>query len=455
MIMSAGWELLTDLYELTMAQAYYEHGKREPATFSLFVRKLPAERGYLVAAGLEDCLRFLEDLRFSQESIDYLRSTRLFTDDFLRHLAGLRFSGEVWAVPEGTIVFAEEPLLEVTAPVIEAQIVETYLLNQMTLQTMLATKASRCLTVARGAALVDFALRRTQGTDAGMKQARVSYMVGFQATSNVLAGKVYGIPVSGTMAHSFVTAYEHEVDAFRAFAESFPDRCILLIDTYDTVEGARLAVQVAKEMEARGQRLLGVRLDSGDLLSLSKQVRAILDKAGLDYVQVFASGGLDEYEIDDLLANGARIDGFGVGTRVGVSGDAPWLDSAYKLVAYAGRPVLKLSPGKRSLPGAKQVYRVYENGAMSHDVIALRDEEVEGEPLLRRVMEGGRVVEPLPDLAALRRRFAQSFSRLPDRFKALRGPPQYEVRLSPRLQRQAESAGRRVRQAVRPELGES
>jgi nicotinate phosphoribosyltransferase len=269
--------LLTDLYELTMAQAYFRQERFAPATFSLFIRNYPPNRSYFVAAGLADVLSYLEGWHFPQESIDYLHSTGIFSGDFLDYLLGLKFTGDVWAIPEGRLFFAGEPVIEVTGPIIEAQIVETYIINQMNLQTLLATKAARCAWAAGDRSLVDFSFRRTQGIDAGLKMARSSYIAGFGATSNVLAGKVYGIPVSGTMAHSLITSYEHEIDAFRAFAQTFPDRSILLIDTYDTISGARKAALVGKEMEAMGRRLQGVRLDSGDFAALSKEVRGILD----------------------------------------------------------------------------------------------------------------------------------------------------------------------------------
>ncbi|MER3400605.1 MAG: nicotinate phosphoribosyltransferase [Thermoflexus sp.] len=427
--------LVTDLYELTMAQAYWAHGMTGLATFSLFVRELPPERGFLVAAGLEDVLRFLEGFRFSPEALAYLESTGIFSRAFLETLADLRFTGDVWAVPEGTLVFANEPILEITAPILQAQIAETYVIHQIHLQTMIATKAARCVAAARGRALVDFALRRTHGVDAGLKVARCTYLVGFQATSNVLAGRRYGIPITGTMAHSFIMAFEEEEEAFRAFAETFPERAIFLIDTYDTLEGARKAARVAQEMARKGQRLLGVRLDSGDLLALSREVRRILDEAGLREVRILASGGLDEYRIAALLEAGAPIDAFGVGTRMGVSEDAPWLDMVYKLVAYEGRPARKRSPGKASLPGPKQVFRFYaEDGQMQEDVLALREETVPGGmPLLEKVMEGGRLLRPHPPLAILRERFQKEFRRLPERYKALRNAPRYPVRLSPAL----------------------
>ena len=282
--------LVTDLYELTMAQSYFQHGMSAPATFSLFIRTYPTNRSYFVSAGLEDVLNYLEEWHFPEESINYLRSTRIFSSGFLDYLSGLRFTGDVWAVPEGRLFFADEPVLEVTAPVIEAQAVETFIINQMNLQSLIASKAARCVWAAKGRSLADFSLRRTHGTDAGIKAARASYIAGFQSTSNVLAGKIYGIPLSGTMAHSYVSSHESEIDAFRNFVRSFPERSILLIDTYDTIAGARNAAQIGKGMEALGQRLQGVRLDSGDFDSLSRQVRIILDRAGLEYTRIVASG---------------------------------------------------------------------------------------------------------------------------------------------------------------------
>jgi nicotinate phosphoribosyltransferase len=428
-----GLALATDLYELTMAQSYWEHGMHGQAVFSLFVRTLPQGRGYLVAAGLEDVLRYLEGLRFTASDLQYLESTGIFSPPFLEYLAGLRFTGEVWAVTEGSLVFANEPILEVKAPIIEAQLAETYIINQVHLQTVIATKAARCVWAAKGRVLVDFAFRRTHGLEAGLKVARCCYLVGFAATSNVLAGKVYGIPVAGTMAHSYVMAFPSELEAFQAFARSFPERSVLLIDTYDTLQGARIAALVGQEMAQRGHRLRGVRLDSGDLLSLSREVRKILDAAGLTEAQIFASGGLDEWEIEALVRGGAPIDAFGVGTRMGVSADAPWLDMAYKLVEYEGRPVLKLSQGKATLPGAKQVFRFYDGkGAMARDVLALRGEQMPGgRPLLRQVMKEGRILGPLPTLQELRRHFQEEFARLPEPYKDLHSPAKYTVEVSP------------------------
>jgi len=431
--------LFTDLYELTMAQAYFSQGMFAPATFSLSIRSYPPSRAYFVAAGLEDVLDYLANLRFSSAGLDYLRSTSIFTEDFLDYLGGLRFTGSVRAIPEGRLFFTDEPPIEVTAPVIEAQLAETFVINQINLQTILATKASRCVWAARGRILTDFASRRAQGVDAALKMARSSYIAGFQSTSNVLAAQRYGIPPAGTMAHSFISCFTSETGAFRAYASAFPDRAIFLLDTYDTIEGAWKAVAVAKEMEAAGHRLLAVRLDSGDFHSLSRNVRKILDGAGLDYVRVLASGGLDEYELDTLLRAGAPIDMFGVGTKAGVSADAPWSDMAYKLVSYDERPVMKLSPDKVSLPGAKQVFRFRDSaGQFSQDIIGLRDESIPGgTPLLTQVMAGGRRTGPDPAIAEIRDRFADDFRGLDDRFKELDEPPHYPVAISPGLERLA------------------
>ena len=428
--------LFTDLYELTMAQAFYRQGMFAPATFSLFIRKYPANRGYLVSAGLEDVLDYLESLHFSQASLDYLRSTGTFTGDFLEYLKGLRFTGSVRAIPEGRLFFVNEPVLEVTAPIIEAQIAETFIINQINLQSLLATKAARCVWAAQGRPLADFASRRTHGTDAALKMARCSYIGGFQSTSNALAAQRYGIPPSGTMAHSFVSSFPSEKEAFRTYAQTFPDRTILLLDTYDTIEGAWHAVEVAKEMEAKGHRLVAVRLDSGDLDALSHQVRRVLDDSGLDYVKILASGGLDEYELEELVQHEAPIDLFGVGTRAGVSSDAPYSDMAYKLVSYDQRPVTKLSPDKAYLPGAKQVFRLRDSqGQFSRDVIGREDDDLPGgEALLRTVMADGRRTGPDPTLGEIRERFLQDFQHLDEHHKRLSSPPYYPVAVSPRLE---------------------
>lgn len=438
--------LLTDLYQLTMAQGYFQRRKFESATFSLFIRSYPPNRGYFVCAGLEDVLDFLRGFAFDGETVDYLHSTRIFAPDFLDFLKGLRFTGEVWAIPEGRLFFKDEPILEVAAPIIEAQIVETFIINQINLQTLIATKAARCVHAAQGRAAVDFSLRRTHGIDAGMKVARSSYLAGFAGTSNVLASKKYGIPAVGTMAHSFVSSFEQEIDAFRSFVESFPDNSTLLIDTYDTLAGARRAVEVAREMAARGQRLRGVRIDSGDLDLLARQVRRILDEAGLNDVKIIGSGGLDEYDLAALSEGKSPYDSYGVGTKMGVSGDAPWFDMAYKLVEYGGRPVLKLSTGKVSLPGRKQVFRFLgHDGRLLRDVLGLRNEKLPGsEPLLKKVMEKGRTRQPYPSLNEIRERFSNEFSHLDERIKAILDPELYPTALSPHLKRLKEDMEREV-----------
>ena len=428
--------LFTDLYELTMAQAFFRQGMSAQATFSLFIRRNPPDRGYLVAAGLEDVLDYLANLRFSAGSIDYLRGIGIFTTDFLDYLAGMRFTGSVRAVPEGRLFFANEPVLEVTAPLIEAQLVETFIINQVNLQTLLATKAARCVWAAQGRGLSDFAARRAHGTDAAMKMARCSYIAGFETTSNVLAAQRYGIPPAGTMAHSFITSFTSEDQAFQAYADTFPDRTVLLLDTYDTLEGARKAVKVAKNLEDAQHRLVAVRLDSGDFEAQSRQVRRILDDAGLEYVQILASGGLDEFQLDDLVQAGAPIDLFGVGTRVGVSADAPWSDMAYKLVLYDGRPVMKLSTGKVSLPGAKQVFRVRDGpGRLSHDIIGLDHERFpDGEALLEQVMSGGVLTSSAVSLDLIKERLAQDLQDLDAGIKSIRQPDEYPVTVSPALE---------------------
>ncbi|MBM4263161.1 MAG: nicotinate phosphoribosyltransferase [Deltaproteobacteria bacterium] len=428
--------LLTDLYQLTMAQAYFQSRRAGAATFSLFVRTYPQNRSYFVSAGLQDVLTYLSELHFDDTDIDYLRSKRLFADDFLEFLQTVRFTGEVWAIPEGRLFFRDEPVLEITAPIIEAQLVETFIINQVQLQSLIATKAARCVHAAQGRSVVDFSLRRTHGSDAGLKVARASYLAGFNGTSNVLAGQRYDLPIVGTMAHSFISSHEQEIDAFRSYVKSFPHNSILLIDTYDTLAGARKAVTVAKEMAARGEKLLGVRIDSGDLLPLAREVRGILDEAGLMDVKITGSGGLDEYDLSDFSRAGAAFDSYGVGTKMGTSADAPWCDMAYKLVEYGNRSVVKMSPGKRSWPGKKQVFRCLDKeGKLLGDVIGMRDDVfADAEPLLKNVMARGEITAPLPSLGATRELFLQEFACLPQPIRAIRKPETYPVEFSPRLQ---------------------
>jgi nicotinate phosphoribosyltransferase len=425
--------LVTDLYELTMAQSYFSEARNEVSTFHLFVRDLPPRRSFLVAAGLDTVLSYLEQVRFTADATAYLRTLDLFTEEFLEYLRAFTFTGDVRAIPEGEVTFAPEALLEVTAPRIEAQIVETFLLNQINFQTMVASKAVRVVLAARGRPVIDFSPRRDHGTDAAMKVARCSYLAGSAGTSNVLAGMVYRIPVYGTMAHSFVMSFGDELEAFRAYARHFPRSCTLLVDTYDTVQGARHAAVVAAEMRAQGHRLRAVRLDSGDLADLSRKVRQLLDEAGFPDVQILASGDLNEDRIRDLLDAGAPVDAFGVGTEMGVSYDAPALGGVYKLVEDAAGYRIKRSTGKVTLPGRKQVWRVVRDGQMAEDIIALHDEPGPhgAQPLLVEVMRGGKRLAH-ESLDAARQRCRDRLSCLPAALRALNGGV-YPVRLSPKL----------------------
>lgn len=426
--------LLTDLYQLTMAQAYFREQHMGSASFSLFIRSYPPNRGYFVSAGLKDLLDYLQALSFDTEALDYLASQNIFSEDFLHYLGDLKFTGDVWAIPEGRIFFKDEPVLEITAPIIEAQLVETFVINQIHLQSLIATKAARCVHAAAGRPLVDFALRRTHGTDAGMKVARASYLAGFAGTSNVSAGQQYGIPLVGTMAHSFIMSFEREIDAFRAYVASFPNNSILLIDTYDTLAGAKNAVQVAKEMAGRGQRLIGVRIDSGDLPEQARAVREIFDEANLREVKIIGSGGLDEFDLAEFSAANVPLDSYGVGTKMGMSADAPWTDMSYKLVEYEARPVLKLSTGKASWPGRKQVFRLRDGaGQFVRDVIGQRDEEFSGEKLLKEYMGDGRILDRYPSLMESRNIFAEDFAALPLSVKEIRSPAPYPVEFSAKL----------------------
>ena len=425
--------LFTDLYELTMLQAYVEEGMAEQATFSLFARRLPNRRNYLLACGLDDVLSYLETLNFDEESLEYLASLGRFKDSFLAWLQNFRFTGDVHAVLEGTPVFADEPILEITAPIAEAQLAETFVVNQIHLQTTLASKAARVVAAARGRPVVDFGARRMHGTDAAIKAARAFYIAGVAATSNLLAGKIYGLPVTGTMAHSFVQAWDGEADAFRSFVRLYPDT-VLLVDTYDTLHGVGRVCQLARELGDQF-KVRAVRLDSGDLAELAWQARKILDQAGLGRVEIFASSGLDEDVIEDIVTRGAPIAGFGVGTKMGVSADAPSLDIAYKLCSYAGRGKVKLSTGKPVLPGAKQVFRIEENGRAVRDVIARADERLEGRRLLHLVMAGGqRTDRHATNLDGARTRTREELGLLPDPVRALApADPPYPIFISDRL----------------------
>jgi len=434
--------LLTDLYELTMAAAYFEQGDDRRAAFELFTRELPPARSYLVCAGLGQVLSYLEHLRFTSEQIDYLRALPSFkriSKSFWRYLAKFRFTGSVEAAPEGTVVFAQEPFLQVQAPIIEAQIIETFVLTALNFQTLIATKAARLVDAAgrdgRARAVVEFGTRRAHGPDAGILAARAAYIGGCQATSNVEAGFQTGIPVTGTQAHSFIMAFDRERDAFEAYARAFPDNCVLLVDTYDVEAGVRKAIEAAPKMRA-------IRLDSGKIDDLSRKARKLLDRAGLERTIILASGDLDEYKIAKLVDAGAPVDAFGVGTALTTSSDAPALGGVYKLVAIEeeGRwtPRLKLSPEKATYPGLKQVYRIRdpETGQFDHDLIARADETppADAEPLLQPVMRDGRRVDPEPDLDTIRTRAEEQRQSLPPPYRRLKKAASYPVKISGPLQ---------------------
>ncbi|MDR7544341.1 MAG: nicotinate phosphoribosyltransferase [Armatimonadota bacterium] len=427
--------LLVDLYELAMTDSYFRHGMNDRATFALFVRTLPPNRTFLVSAGLDTALAGLETMRFGDEVIRYLASLRLFSDGFLDFLRGFRFTGDVRAIPEGEVFFPQEPLLEVTAPRIEAQIVETFLLNTLNFQVMVASKAARCVLAARGRGVVDFSPRRDHGTDAALKAARAAYLAGCTGTSNVLAGMLYGIPVVGTMAHSYIMSFSDELEAFRAFARDFPHNAVLLIDTYDTLQGAANAITVGREMAGRGARLRGVRIDSGDLVAQSRAVRRALDDAGFREVQILLSGDLNEYRISELLDQGAAVDAFGVGTELGTSADAPSIGGVYKLVEDEKGYRVKLSTGKATLPGRKQVWRRADaHGQPEEDLIALIHEPgPQGStPLLVEVMRAGRR-QHAESLAQIRRRCTERLAALPEEHRRLDETATYHVALSPPL----------------------
>jgi nicotinate phosphoribosyltransferase len=434
-----GGALLTDLYELTMAASYLRRDMRDLATFSLYVRTQPQQRGFLVAAGLEPALEFLESLSFDEDELTYLRESLGFDERDIEAFRGIRFDGDVWAVPEGRVVVATEPILEVTAPIAVAQLVETMLLNTITTQTTLASKAVRYRLASGGRQLADFAFRRTHGVDAAMAVARASALAGFGATSNVEAARRFELVATGTMAHSFIESFPSETEAFRAYAEDHPDRTTFLVDTYDTAAGVRAAVQVIRDLHLTEN--LGIRLDSGDLDALSRHARTILDDAGLPGVAIFASGGLGELDVERLVQARAPIDAFGVGTQLGVSADAPGMDSVYKLVDYAGRPVMKLSAAKATLPGRKQVFREPDR-----DVLALREDDPPAgtTPLLEPVMVGGRRTGPPPTLADGRERLERDLSWLPEDAKRLESPAPPALDLSPALHQLDDETRRRV-----------
>jgi nicotinate phosphoribosyltransferase len=436
--------LLTDLYQLNMMQAYLEQGETRPAVFEFFVRRLPPARSFLLAAGLEQALDFLEHLHFSASDLAWLERAG-FRSAFLERLAAFRFTGDVHAMPEGTVCFANEPILRVTAPLPEAQLVESRLINILHFQTLIASKAARMTLLAPRSLLVDFGLRRAHGAEAGLMAARASHIAGFAGTATMLAGKLFGIPTYGTMAHSFIEAFDDEVTAFEAFARSRPENLVLLIDTYDTEAAARKVVALAPRLRSQGITVRGVRLDSGDLADLSRRVRRILDEGGLPQVTIFASGGLDEGDLVALRRAGAPIDGFGIGTNLSTSFDLPALDCAYKLQEYAGLGRRKRSPGKATFPGRKQVWRRFAaGGLMAGDVLSLEDDTQIGEALIHPVMRGGRRLGPAPPLAEIRSRAARDLERLPEALRRLDLAATYEVAIGEGLRRLTDEVDRRL-----------
>ena len=426
--------LLADLYQFTMLQSYLEQGMQETAVFELFIRKLPPGRNFMVAAGLEQVLDFLENLQFSAEELSWL-ATR-FRPPLIDYLERFHFRGDVHAMPEGTLFFPNEPILRITAPLPQAQLIESRIINSLHFETLIASKAARSVLVAPGKLLVDFGMRRAHGAEAALLAARASYLAGFSGTATVLAGTLYGIPLYGTMAHAYIQAHTDERMAFEHFARSNPNNVVLLIDTYDTEAAAGKVVELAKRLQTEHIHIKGVRLDSGDLAAHAHNVRRILDQGGLQSTAIFASGNLDEYRLQTLLGSGAPIDGFGIGTALDVSIDAPALDCAYKLQEYAGKPRRKRSEGKATWPGRKQVYRYYApQGEMSHDVVALEDNDpCEGEPLLVPMMLAGQRIHRTRPLQEIRQQTLARYVRLPESLTELETMTHYPVTISPALQ---------------------
>jgi len=433
--------LLLDLYELTMSESYLIYKRDAFATFDLFVRALPENRAYLIACGLEDVLNYIRDLKLTREDLKYLSSQNIFSFDFLKYLSNFRFRGDIWAMPEGTVFFANEPIIRVTASIIEAQLVESFLLNTINLQTMLASKASRVVLAAKGRGIYDFSLRRTHGSDAALKAARASFLAGCKGSSCVLSGKLYKIPIVGTMAHSFVMSFKHELDSFLAYSNTFPTRTTLLVDTYDTKKGIENAIKIGLYLKAKKCRLQGIRLDSGDIAVLSRLARKMLDKAGLNYVKIFASGNLDEFRIKDLLKRRASVDNFGVGTNMGTSIDAPSLDIIYKISEVTDEngdflPTMKLSKDKVTYPGRKQVFRIKNRrGIFVKDVLGLENENISGAPLLKKVVSNGKIVYKSPALEKIRQFTKGNLSRFPEGLKEIFPKYQYPVIISPQLKK--------------------
>lgn len=430
--------MLTDLYQLTMYNSYVRSGMDKPAVFEFFVRQMPPGRSFFIACGLETVLDYLECLRFTDEEIAYLRKTGRFSERLIEELENFQFTGDVYAMPEGTVFFPDEPIIRVEASIPQAQLVETRIINLLHYQTLIATKAVRCMLAANGrAVLVDFGLRRAHGAEAGLLAARASYIAGFIGTSTVLADFLYGIPIFGTMAHSFIEAHEREEEAFVDFCMANPHNTTLLIDTYDTIKGAKNAVKAAQHLKNLGIRVQRVRLDSGDILKLSKQVRRLLDREGFSDIQIFVSGNMDEFTIKELLDAGAPINGFGVGTKLDTSDDVPYLECAYKLTEYNGLPRMKKSPGKATYPGRKQVYRnCDESGAMRGDILTVYGDEQPGAPLIVPVMRGGKRLRPAPTLKDMAAYTRGQLSSLPDYLRTIDGRTSpYPVKIAPALRK--------------------
>ncbi|MES2340313.1 MAG: nicotinate phosphoribosyltransferase [Pseudomonadota bacterium] len=436
--------LLTDLYQLNMLEAYLQGGRTETAVFEFFVRRLPERRGFLMAAGLQQAVEFLQGLRVSREELDWLEGGGRFSRRTLDWLAELRFAGDVDAMPEGTVFFGNEPILRITAPLPVAQLVESRLINILHFQSLVASKAARMVLAAPGKRLVDFGLRRAHGAEAGLMAARASYVAGFHGTATALAGLLWDIPLQGTMAHSFVQSFDDEAAAFEAFAHARPEGLTLLLDTYDTEAAARKVVALAPRLRQSGIEIGGVRLDSGDLVALSRGVRRILDDGGLGEVTIFASGGLDEDDLQAFARAGAPIDGFGLGTSLTTSSDVPALDCAYKLEEYAGVARRKLSTGKATWPGRKQVWRAYDaTGRMAGDLLTTHEDRQPGEPLILPVLRAGQRVETPPTLAEIRLRAARELDRLPDPLRRLE-PFAYPVAVGEALTQLTAEVDRRL-----------
>ena len=438
--------LTTDLYELNMVQAYLDKAENSEAVFEFFVRRLPARRGFLLAAGLDDALGYLETLQYSNADIDWLKGTGRFRKNLLDYLSSFRFTGDVHAIPEGSVCFPNEPLLRITAPLLQAQLVETRLINILHFQTLIASKAARIVLAAPGKVLADFGLRTAHGAEAGLYSARASYIAGFTGAANVEAGERYGIPIVGTMAHSFVQVHDDEMTAFDNFARARPEGVILLIDTYDTEAGARKVVTLAPKLKADDISIRGVRIDSGDLTEMARKVRRILDDGGLKDVIILVSGGINEDLLQGMMKANAPIDGFGIGVNLATSIDVPAFDCAYKLQEYAGKPKRKLSEGKATWPGRKQVWRNYDtNGRMRDDILSLENDKQSGEPLIMPVMLAGKRVAPSPTLAQIREHATRELARLPEALARLESGVEYPVKVANALTALAKQADTKSR----------